>query len=495
MNVLPDSRNSSAGTLPAATTVLRRRFRALAYPFYRVFIKATSPDEDIRRREFILNIILLGFAALSTIAAVIFIAAQNADRAVGDTFLTLPVIAAIIIPIVFWTLLLLSRQGYVRDAAIATTTLLFIAVTIGVIIWGPNTPWALLGCAIVITIGSIAVSARAGLRTAFLIIIALAIVAVLHEQLLAYSWIRWDRASFSSSDVIQNIILLCVIATLFWLSHREIESSLLRARTSESLLKEERDLLEARVEERTQALKQAQLDQVTNMYRLIEFGRLASGIFHDLMGPLTAVVMSIDKASSGTDTEAQQHAEIARNASRKMENLLVSVQKQLKTQQEEKWFSPSEEIQDALDILGHKIRGHNVEVQFKEPSRPFQMLHKPLQFYQVVFNLLSNAIDACAQKDQRLITISLEYYDDPSRTVLMVQDTGCGIAPQQIAHIFEPFYTTKDAAHGTGLGLATTKHIIDKEFGGSMTLKSSVDNGTTFAITIPIDPSRIKKVE
>ena len=69
-------------------------------------------------------------------------------------------------------------------------------------------------------------------------------------------------------------------------------------------------------------------------------------------------------------------------------------------------------------------------------------------------------------------------------TALIVEDTGCGIAPDHLGKIFEPFFTTKAVGKGTGLGLSISYSIIEK-LGGTMRVQSKVGEGTVFSITLP----------
>ena len=70
---------------------------------------------------------------------------------------------------------------------------------------------------------------------------------------------------------------------------------------------------------------------------------------------------------------------------------------------------------------------------------------------------------------------------------LRVSDTGCGISPENLAHIFEPFFTTKDVGKGTGLGLSIVYGVIHQHK-GFVTVRSKVDEGTTFECWIPLQP-------
>ena len=105
------------------------------------------------------------------------------------------------------------------------------------------------------------------------------------------------------------------------------------------------------------------------------------------------------------------------------------------------------------------------------------------QFDQVVLNLIVNACDAMPGGGQ--LTVRLAAHGPWVQ--LDVQDTGCGMDAETQAHIFEPFFTTKAPGHGTGLGLATVRTIVEA-FGGSVTVESAPGRGATFRVRLPASP-------
>ena len=97
-------------------------------------------------------------------------------------------------------------------------------------------------------------------------------------------------------------------------------------------------------------------------------------------------------------------------------------------------------------------------------------------------NLLSNALDA-VEPQKGLITVRCHYDAEGRNTILEVIDNGPGIAPSMMHHLFELFHSTK-GNRGTGLGLAVTKKIIE-EHEGSISVKSTPGEGTTFSLRLP----------
>ena len=106
------------------------------------------------------------------------------------------------------------------------------------------------------------------------------------------------------------------------------------------------------------------------------------------------------------------------------------------------------------------------------------------QIQQVLMNLMLNAQQAMENKGT--ITVSTHYSSESQKVLVMVSDTGPGMADDVKSRIFEPFFTTKGVGKGTGLGLAVSIGII-KDHGGTIDVDSSVGRGTTFTITLPCE--------
>ncbi|MFC0665400.1 sensor histidine kinase [Azotobacter chroococcum] len=105
----------------------------------------------------------------------------------------------------------------------------------------------------------------------------------------------------------------------------------------------------------------------------------------------------------------------------------------------------------------------------------------PSQINQVLLNLLNNA----AQAMERLGRILIKTWAEPDALCLSVQDDGCGMPPEVLKRIFDPFYTTKPVGQGTGLGLSISFKII-QDHGGSIQVASEVGRGTRFLIRLPL---------
>ena len=102
------------------------------------------------------------------------------------------------------------------------------------------------------------------------------------------------------------------------------------------------------------------------------------------------------------------------------------------------------------------------------------------QLIQVVLNLVKNAIDSMSGGG--VLTVQTSHQDQ--RVRFSVQDTGCGMPPEQLEKVFTPFFTTKDPGKGTGLGLSVSFNIVES-FGGNIFVNSVPDRGSVFSIELP----------
>ena len=113
------------------------------------------------------------------------------------------------------------------------------------------------------------------------------------------------------------------------------------------------------------------------------------------------------------------------------------------------------------------------------------MLADTGQLKQVVLNLAINALHAMEGRENSALTIEVQTGSD--QIVLVVDDNGPGIAPENLGRIFDPFFTTKGADRGTGLGLSICFSIV-RQFGGEIRVESQLGAGARFLVTLPVAP-------
>jgi signal transduction histidine kinase len=133
--------------------------------------------------------------------------------------------------------------------------------------------------------------------------------------------------------------------------------------------------------------------------------------------------------------------------------------------------------------LSHKAQKAHVSLRFSA-AQTITVFGDAAKFNQVILNLIANAIEAYFPADQddsgRDVNVSLG--KDEEMILLSIKDFGMGIAPENMEKIFEPFFTTKTQGQGIGIGLSLSKRIVEKDFGGAISVTSRVGEGTLFVI-------------
>ena len=136
-------------------------------------------------------------------------------------------------------------------------------------------------------------------------------------------------------------------------------------------------------------------------------------------------------------------------------------------------------LETTLTLLRHKLRDVTLVRQFQD-GLP-KIVGRGGELNQVWTNLIDNAVDAMDGSG----TLTIDALSDSDDVTVTISDTGNGIAPEILPHVFEPFYTTKEIGKGTGLGLDTVYHIVVDEHHGEISVQS-VPGATTFTVRLPI---------
>jgi signal transduction histidine kinase len=443
-----------------------------------------STDEEIARREQILNILIffsiICFSALSSIRIFDFIA-HGPDRGLPPTFLLLILGFFIFL---FW----LSKKKMFKTASWLLIIIYSLPMFYSFITWGADLPAALLMAILIITFFGVLMGSRASLISASVLSIFLITLTWLQTNGLMVATDYWRLKKNELGDTIAYAILMMVITVIVWIFDNGLNKALKRAHVCEEALKQERDDLEIKVAERTAQLRELEAEKIGQLYRLAEFGRLSSGVFHDLINPLTAVSLNLEQIKNegaASLVNAKDCLSQAITASRKMEDLIACIKKSIRPENNKINFCPKIEIETVINILAYKARKAKVEIAFSEAEN-FNIYGDPVKFSQIIINLISNSIDSSEfQTENSLKTVKINLAKKNNSFTITVEDYGPGIAPENINKIFQPFFSTKNG-QGLGLGLSSTKTIVEKEFLGTIMVSSRPHEKTKFTVNIPL---------
>jgi signal transduction histidine kinase/ligand-binding sensor domain-containing protein/CheY-like chemotaxis protein len=290
----------------------------------------------------------------------------------------------------------------------------------------------------------------------------------------------------------------------------ELSQEITERRRIEASLRQSRDELEDRVEERTTelraALAQTQKDmaerrrleeQLAQVQKLESIGRLAGGVAHDINNVLTVVLSYSDLVDAGLgpshplQAQLRQIRKAAERASNLTHRLLAFARKQIV---EPRVINLGELAQN-LDGMLRRLIGEDVELLTVTSPSLWSVKADPHQIEQVLVNLAVNARDAMPQGGTLRIETTNVVVDEAfarrhptlktgEHVRLSVSDTGVGMDEHVMQHMFEPFFTTKEPGKGTGLGLATCYGIV-QQLGGAIYPESELGKGTIFSVFLP----------
>jgi two-component system NtrC family sensor kinase len=241
----------------------------------------------------------------------------------------------------------------------------------------------------------------------------------------------------------------------------------------------------AAVRERDERLKEETQEEVMKAERLAMIGRLASGVAHEINNPLGSILLFTRLLLQKAPAEGL-HRENLERIERDTKRCQVIVQGLLDFARKREPKVESVDIHDVLDKTIRLFEGHpsfhGIEiVKTYQPDLPNVMVDSA-HIHQVFVNIIMNAVDA--MEGGGTLTITTQSSSNASSLEVSFRDTGCGIAPDALDRIFEPFYTTKAVGHGTGLGLSISYGIVEKH-GGTIRVHSRVGEGSTFVVVLP----------
>ena len=272
----------------------------------------------------------------------------------------------------------------------------------------------------------------------------------------------------------ENIPLLRAFADSIGLSITKLQSH--------ELLKEKY----SRLEENTQMMAVA-YPQLLQSEKLATVGELASSIAHDINNPLMTIMARTDILLSRIDPRDPMYKsiEIIEKQVDRIARLVKGMLGFARMSRPE--FKPNDInqlVSESILLTENHLKNKNIRLKKSLEARLPPVLADKNKLQQLFLNVITNA--AQAMTDGGILDISAESGLDRlgGKSVLIsFKDTGCGIKAEDLSKIFDSFFTTKEA--GTGLGLAIAKGIVD-EHGGSITVESVEEIGTTVTILLPL---------
>ncbi|TDI58493.1 MAG: hybrid sensor histidine kinase/response regulator, partial [Alphaproteobacteria bacterium] len=233
--------------------------------------------------------------------------------------------------------------------------------------------------------------------------------------------------------------------------------------------------------------------------KLATLGEIAAGMVHELSQPLNIIrfaaegsVLRMEKGTFGAEDQKRQFETIDSQCGRMakiIDNMRVFSRKD---DAAEEIFDPAESVKTAVDLIEAQFRADGIDISTELPRRASPVHGCMVRLEQVIINLLTNAHDSIVEKRETgaagsdwggRIEITARHHEADKAMTISVIDNGLGIPEGEVEKIFQPFYTTKQAGSGTGLGLSVSHGIIEA-MAGRLSVRN-LDEGARFDITLP----------
>ncbi|MDH3394029.1 MAG: response regulator, partial [Desulfobulbaceae bacterium] len=241
-------------------------------------------------------------------------------------------------------------------------------------------------------------------------------------------------------------------------------------------------------------------EELRQAQKLEAIGTLAGGIAHDFNNILTAIIGYTQLLLYDTSAEEKSHPLLTEvlNASKRATNLVNQILTfSRQTEKERKPIEAQPVVKEALKLLRGTLPS-TIEIVQEIDTKCRMIMADPVQIHQILMNLCTNAYHAM-RKNGGTLTVSMkETTIEPGFTdaqeqelspgsyiCLSIRDSGEGMSEETLAKIFAPYFSTKGPGEGTGLGLSTVLSLT-KSYNGGITAESSLGEGSTFSVYLPI---------
>lgn len=310
----------------------------------------------------------------------------------------------------------------------------------------------------------------------------------------------WDNSEITFSNQLGDQMALAVSIQRSLLIHEQLL-------LCDAQLRDINEQLERRVQERTAALDAAR-EALIESEKLAALGAIVAGVAHELNTPignarLVATTLAdnarrmehacstgtVTKSALATFLQAQLNgADILDTSLQNAANLIASFKNVAVDQSNgmRRVFNLNEVVHDNLETMAPALRRHRCPIEVINSVDPdICMESNPGAIGQVLVNFITNAMLHAFDHCERGQILIRGKHVDPDYIELAFSDDGCGISPESLPNIFNPFYTTKLGKGGSGLGLHLVYNIVTQGLGGRICASSTQGQGATFLLMLP----------
>jgi C4-dicarboxylate-specific signal transduction histidine kinase len=309
--------------------------------------------------------------------------------------------------------------------------------------------------------------------------VALSIVCFFVANLEGLARFRQVPPYFSNTAYMYYAAVMTIAVLLFSL----VQTSLANARAEQAL--------RADIAEREQTEQELALSRQSAILsaKMAALGEMSGNIAHEVNNPLAAILLQAERlrhlARRG-QLDTQAVARTGRNIESTVNRIrgIVDALRAFAREAERDPMRPEsvrQIVNDTLELCSKRFQQRAIALDVPPIPEDLRVVCRSVQISQILLNLLGNAYDAVETQPRRHVRITVEA--DDAQIWIAVTDSGPGVPPELRARIMEPFFTTKMAGAGTGLGLSVSRGIAELH-GGSLSLDASSPE-TRFVLTLP----------
>ncbi len=297
------------------------------------------------------------------------------------------------------------------------------------------------------------------------------------NRLINHAKVKFQNQMFNFALILLSIVFLSILLSAIL--------SLYFSRKTKKLFDNYRDELHIKIEEAViDSLKKDKLLQQQS--KLASMGEMIGAIAHQWRQPLNALAINIQNLDDDYEEGLIDRSFLEKFIDKNMKTIkfmsktIDDFRNFFKIDKEKHIFSVKKAIEDVLSIQDAQLKNNNIEVSIK--GKDFYLESYESEFKQVILNLINNAKDAICENKIKDGKIEITLNDN----TIEIKDNGGGIAKEIRDRIFEPYFTTKEAGKGTGLGLYMSKMIIEENMKGKLSLSGS-DKNSIFVLSFKKD--------
>jgi signal transduction histidine kinase len=275
----------------------------------------------------------------------------------------------------------------------------------------------------------------------------------------------WEEYLFV--DIINSYILVFLAGSIFLFA---------KDKSKEELVKSQATILQ-------------QQQTLFQNSRMTELGKVSSSIAHEINNPLTVVMSNTKVLIKGLKEEKFNCEEVLQRQQKiydygqRIARIIEGMRNLSRDGSEDPFekMNICELVHDVSEVIHDRVAPRGIELEVVNCKHAILVNGRYVQIYQVLMNLLNNAIDAIEKIEIRKIVIKVEDYKD--EVLVSIIDSGAGIPRELEEEVFQPFFTTKEVGRGTGLGLAICSTIM-QEHNGKLSIDRS-HNDSRLILTFP----------